>query len=109
MSFNVYDQQRCVLFRAELCLSFWSRLRGYMFRTRPLDHTLVFPKCTMIHMFFVFLPLAVIVCDEQKQVLDVFRIAPWQVSRYYPRAGYMLETADMSILSRVRAGDILTF
>lgn len=80
-----------------------------MFRSRPLPYALVFPKCTMIHMFFVFLPLAVIVCDENKKVLDAFHIGPWRVSRFYPRAGYLIETADLGVLRQVRTGDILTF
>lgn len=109
MSFKILLGTVCVIPSAELCVSFWSRLRGFMFQRGPSLKALVFQKVAMIHMFFVFVPLAIIVCDTHKKVIDSFVILPWRVSKYYPDAEYLIETTDERVLQLVRPGDILTF
>ena len=63
----------------------------------------------MIHMFFVSFPLAIVVCDKQMKIMDRFVIKPWQVSRYYPDAAYLVESNDIHTIEKIKIGDEISF
>ncbi|MDX1616215.1 MAG: DUF192 domain-containing protein [Candidatus Promineifilaceae bacterium] len=102
--------------RARWCASFGSKLRGFTFR-RMLEPgeglVLVESKdsrsATAIHMFFVFMDLAVIWVNDAGLVVDVALARPWRPA-YVPKAParYVIE-ANPSTLERVQLGDTLAF
>jgi len=99
-----------------MCDTFWSRLRGLMFRRKlDSDQCYVF-GCrresivdATIHMIFVFFPIAVLWLDPRRQVVDAVLARPFR-PYYAPRrpALYFVE-CDPAILDRVRVGDQLEF
>jgi uncharacterized membrane protein (UPF0127 family) len=110
---NVTDQQILVQ-RARWCNSFFCRLRGLTFR-RKLDHALILVEqsdgriATMIHMMFVFFPIAAIWIDQSGQVVDTCLAKPFRLL-YIPQAPakYVLE-GDPSLLEKFKAGDKVEF
>jgi uncharacterized membrane protein (UPF0127 family) len=102
--------------RVELCNTFWSKLRGLMFR-RSLDpdHALVFSHAresiaeTSIHMLFVSFPIAVIWLNARKQVVGRALAKPYRP--YYASqvpAQYFIEGVP-DLLERARIGDQIAF
>ncbi len=99
---------------ARWCASYWSRLRGLMFRRR-LDEALVLVEAadsrtaTAIHMFFVPFAIATIWIDSQGRVVDKVLAKPWRPF-YGPRAParYVLEAAP-EVLEKVSVGDEVGF
>jgi uncharacterized membrane protein (UPF0127 family) len=99
-----------------LCNTFWSRLRGLMFRPllRP-DEVYLF--CyeresiteTSIHMFFVSFPIAVLWLDAGYQVVDKVLAKPWRP--YYASgepAQFFVEGVP-ALLGQAQVGDVLRF
>ena len=104
--------------RIEWCDTFWKRGRGLMFRARGAvadGRVYLFVERresvaqTVIHMFFVFFPIAVVWLDAGKQVVDKALAHPFR-PYYAPRrpAQYYVE-GDPSLLGRVSIGDRLEF
>ena len=64
---------------------------------------------TMIHMMFVFFPIAAIWIDQSGQVVDTCLAKPFRLL-YVPRAPakYVLE-GDPSLLNKIKAGDKVEF
>ena len=102
--------------RAELCDTFWRKLRGLMFR-RSLDpnNALVFTYAgesiaeTSIHMLFVPFPIAVIWLNARKEVVDQALAKPFRP--YYASrvpAQYFVEGVP-GLLAHARIGDELAF
>ena len=50
------------------CKSFFSRLRGFMFK-RKIDYALLFNICNSIHTFFMKCNIDVIMCDKNNKIL----------------------------------------
>jgi hypothetical protein len=98
------------------CASYFSRLRGLMFR-RGLGEgeALVLVEAadsrttTSIHMFFVPFAIAAIWIDSRGRVVDKALAKPWRPF-YGPRAParYVLETAP-EFLDKVAVGDEVRF
>lgn len=101
---------------ARWCDSFFSRLRGLMFRERlnPGEALiLVEPSesraATSIHMFFVPFPIAAIWINSKGRVVDKAEALPWR-PYYAPReaARYTLE-ATPALLDKIAIGDEIDF
>ncbi|MBN1642577.1 MAG: DUF192 domain-containing protein [Anaerolineae bacterium] len=102
--------------RVRHCATYWSRLRGLMFRrTLGPDQAYVFwyrresIAQTSIHMFFVFQTIAVVWLDAERRVVDAVRARPF--CPYYASriaAQYIVEAAP-ALLDRVSRGDELAF
>ncbi len=99
-----------------ICDTFWSRLRGLMFR-RTLDRDEAYVFCyaresiaeTSIHKFFVPFSISVIWLDAHKRVVDKVLARPFRP--YYASsspAQYFVEGVP-GLLERVQVGDELTF
>ena len=97
-----------------LCNTFWTRLRGLMFRPslRP-DEAYVF--CydresiaeTSIHMFFVSFSIAVLWLDAEYRVVDKVLAQPWHP--YYASekpARFFVEGLPV-LLEKAQVGDVL--
>jgi len=98
------------------CDSFFSRLRGLMFRRGlgegegiVLVETHESRLDTSIHMLFMFFPIATVWLDSKFYVADVCLAKPWRLF-YASRAPaqYVIE-ASPSLLEKISIGDELLF
>lgn len=97
-----------------LCNSFWTRLRGLMFRPRLCpDEAYLFcydresTAETSIHMFFVSFPIAVLWMDAEYRVVDKVLAKPWRP--YYASkkpAQFFVESLP-ALLEKAQVGDVL--
>lgn len=105
-----------VLARAKWCASYWCHFKGLqLVRNLPEDQGLLFVHGgesragAAIHMFFMFLSIAVVWLDKDGVVVDKVFAKPWRPA-YAPQvpAMYYIE-ANLSLLDRVEIGDKLSF
>lgn len=54
------------------CKSFYSRLKGFMFK-RSINNALLFNKCNSIHTFFMKENIDVIMCDKDNNILYYYK------------------------------------
>ena len=110
------DTGTVILPRARWCQSYWSRLRGLMFRrSLPEDEGLIFVYGresridTSIHMLFMFFAIATVWLDRDGRVVDKVLAKPWRLA-YAPSkpAQYVVEACP-SLLNQVSTGDRLSF
>lgn len=93
-------------------VSFWQRLRGYMFYSAPPTNFdgLFFRNCNVVHNSFVRFALDVIFIDKNNSVLKVIRdFRPWQLSSIYFKAAHAIEFPAGTVPQMVVAGDELVF
>ncbi|MEL7670545.1 DUF192 domain-containing protein [Methanobacterium sp.] len=105
-----------VLGESEIADTFFSRLRGTMFK-KELKRGLILKlpssrsrSGSAIHMFFVRFPLDIIFADVDKKVVDIISIDPWKT--YTPKnpAKYVIEMEKGTIESSgTEIGDELDF
>lgn len=101
---------------SEIADSFFSRLRGTMFKSK-LEKGLILklPNTrtragSAIHMFFVRFPLDIIFTDNDKKVVDTISIDPWKTYTPKKPARYVIELEKgMIATSKTEIGDILDF
>ena len=55
------------------CLSFSSRLMGFMFQGDKIKTGKRFPKCNSIHTFFMKQKIDVIMTDKNDKIIKIFR------------------------------------
>lgn len=55
------------------CKSFKTRLIGFMFRIKKINHGLLFKNCDSIHTFFMFQPIDVIMTDRNDNILYMYK------------------------------------
>ena len=103
-----------VLGESEIADTFFSRLRGTMFK-KELKRGLILklPSArsrsgSAIHMFFVKFPLDIIFADSDKKVVDVVSIDPWKTYTPKKPAKYVIEMKKGTIeTSNTEIGDEL--
>ena len=54
------------------CVSFYSRLMGFMFK-KNINNALLFNKCNSIHTFFMKKKIDVIMCDKDNNILFYYK------------------------------------
>lgn len=115
-SIRKVDTNEVILARAKWCASYWCHFRGLqLVRNLPEDEGLLFVTSsesragTAIHMFFMFMSIAVVWVNKDFEVVDKKFAKPWRPA-YSPKAPamYYIE-ANPSLLERVEIGDKLTF
>ncbi|MGB9977775.1 DUF192 domain-containing protein [Methanobacterium sp.] len=105
-----------VLGESEIADTFFSRLRGTMFK-KELKRGLILKipntrsrSGSAIHMFFVRFPLDIIFADADKKVVDVVSIDPWKTYTPKKPAKYVIEMKKGTIKSSdTEIGDELDF
>ena len=65
----IYDNKDINLYE---CKSFFSRLRGFMFK-KNISNALLFDRCNSIHTFFMKENIDVIMCDKDNNILYYYR------------------------------------
>ena len=110
------ESNEILLPAARWCDSFFSRLRGFMFRASlEPEEGLVLVEArdnrmnTSIHMLFVRMALGVIWVNNDGQVVDIVEAQPWRLS-YKPQAAarYVIE-GHPAITRQVKVGDHIQF
>lgn len=56
----------------EDCVAFFSRLKGFMFQSSPIQIGKRFPKCNSIHTFFMFQKIDVIMTDKMNKIIKMY-------------------------------------
>ncbi|MEN6551645.1 MAG: DUF192 domain-containing protein [Methanobacterium sp.] len=105
-----------VLGESEIADTFFSRLRGTMFK-KELKRGLILKlpssrsrSGSAIHMFFVRFPLDIIFADVDKKVVDIISIDPWKTYTPKSPAKYVIEMEKGTIESSgTEIGDELDF
>lgn len=105
-----------VLGESEIADTFFSRLRGTMFK-KELKRGLILKlpntrsrSGSAIHMFFVRFPLDIIFADADRKVVDVVSIDPWKTYTPKKPAKYVIEMEEGTIESSgTEIGDELDF
>lgn len=64
----IYKNKSIDLFE---CKSFYSRLKGFMFK-KEINNALLFNKCNSIHTFFMKANIDVIMCNKNNEILYYF-------------------------------------
>ncbi len=101
---------------SEIADTFFSRLRGTMFK-KKLERGLILKlpntrsrSGSAIHMFFVRFPLDIIFADSDKKVVDMVTIDPWKTYTPKKPAMYVIEMKKGTIEeSSTEIGDELDF
>ena len=65
----IYDNKDIELYE---CKSFFSRLRGFMFK-KNISNALLFDRCNSIHTFFMKENIDVIMCNKDNDILFFYR------------------------------------
>ena len=65
----IYDNKDINLYE---CKSFFSRLRGFMFK-KNISNALLFDRCNSIHTFFMKENIDVIMCDKDNNILYYYK------------------------------------
>lgn len=108
--------KKTVLGESEIADTFFSRLRGTMFK-KELERGLILKlpndrsrNGSAIHMFFVRFPLDIIFVDSNKKVVDTVSIDPWKTYTPKKPAKYVIEMGKGTIkASETKIGDQLDF
>lgn len=102
--------------KSEIADTFFSRLRGTMFKKKLKEGLiLTLPdtrsrRGSAIHMFFVRFPLDIIFADKDKEVVDTVTIDPWKTYTPKKPAMYVIEMEKGTISSsKTEIGDKLDF
>jgi len=97
-----------------LCNTFWTRLRGLMFRP-PLCSDEAYLFCygresiaeTSIHMFFVSFSIAVLWLDAEYRVVDKVLAKPWRPYYASEKPAQFFVEGLPALLEKVQVGDVL--
>lgn len=95
----------------ESAFSFFSRLKGLMFRPEMAGETaLLLRPCPQIHTCFMRFSIDVVFLDKQDVVLYVIEnMKPWRLSPIVTRAAQTLELPADTLKGRVKEGQKLIF
>lgn len=81
---------------------------GWMGKTPLPGHALGLSPCEQVHTAFVGVPLDVVFCDSNAQVLRVTEgLKPWRVSRRVKKTHIVWEAAAGTFAGHVTVGDVL--
>lgn len=97
-------------YQIKLANSFFTRLKGLMFRRDPIkDEGLWIVPCNAIHMFFMKFPIDVILLNKHNEVVRVYQgLEPWKLTKPLKAAHSTLELPFGSIkLLDIRIGSII--
>lgn len=99
---------------ADMADSFISRFMGLMFK-KNVDQGLILKipegrgrRGSGIHMFFMRMPLDILFLDEEKIVVDMIRLKPWQMYNPKKPARFVIELEEGKSVD-TEIGDELDF
>lgn len=88
------------------CKTFFSRLRGFMFK-KNINCALLFNNCNSIHTFFMKSNIDVIMCDKNNKILYYYRNLSknriiWPKKNVYKTIELPVNYFDIKINNKVR-------
>ncbi len=92
--------------------TFWRRLRGLMFRSRPLqDEALMLTPCQSVHTCFMRFPIDVVFADDHGMIVAIrAALPPFRTTSLYPLARHVFELPSGTVERLgLRLGDRLTW
>ena len=90
------------------CRTPLERARGMLGTSETGHEVLILPRARQVHTFGMRYPLDVIFCDRDWQVLHVVRgMKPARVTKWVPRARYVVELSSSARRVHVAPGDAL--
>lgn len=108
MKLQVSHQGKVISSNVSLADSFFTKLMGFMFRSRPTDDTGILFKTNSIQTHFMRFDLDVVFLTKGYQVVKVIRsMKPWRMTRFYFKAKYTLELPAGLLPASVTEGEIL--
>ena len=88
--------------------NFWTRLCGYMFRSRPHLDGILFEPAPSIHTFFMFFSIDVIFMDGSNKILKIYRnMSPWRHTWFYFNSRRVLELPAGKFPKEITEGEVL--
>ena len=91
-----------------LAESFFSRLKGLMFKGRIRGDGLLIRPCNSIHTFFMKFNLDVVFLSRDFKVVKIIRrMPPWRMSKVYFNAFQVLELKAGTLTDKLVEGDYL--
>lgn len=104
----INDTQGLILAdQLELADTFFTRLRGLMFRPPLLPGSALWLRpCNGVHMCFMRYPIDVLFLDRDLTVVQVVEnLQPWRAVPYVPRAASAIEFVAGTLTGKVSVGD----
>ena len=88
------------------CKSFFSRLKGFMFK-KKIDHAILFNRCDSIHTFFMKSNIDVILCDKDNNILYYYNNLGknkiiWPKKNVYKTIELPVNYFDVKINTKIR-------
>ncbi len=108
---KVHIQHEGQIFVRDVALadSFWLRLSGYMFRTRPHVNGLLFEPASAMQTTFMFFSLDMVFLTHDNRVIKILRnVKPWRHTWFYSKTRKVLEVPAGVIPASLKVGDTLT-
>ena len=91
--------------RIEIADSYFTRLRGLMFRkTLGKDEGLLLKRCSSIHCCFMNFPIDVVYVNDKMDVLKIETVRPWRVGSIVRGAKHIIELAEGAAMA-LKPGD----
>ncbi|MEH7374828.1 DUF192 domain-containing protein [Neobacillus drentensis] len=86
-------------YKIKIADSFFTRLRGLMFRKVPInDEGLWILPCNAVHMFFMKFPIDIVLLNKHNEVVKVYHsLRPWKMTKPVKNAYSTLELPAGSI------------
>jgi uncharacterized protein len=97
-------------FQIKMADSFFTRLKGLMFRKDPIkDEGLWIVPCNAVHMFFMKFPIDIVLLNKKNEVVALqHNLNPWSMTKPIKAAHSTLELPVGSIKKfGICAGDII--
>ncbi|WP_462411049.1 DUF192 domain-containing protein [Neobacillus sp. Marseille-QA0830] len=92
--------------------SFFTRLKGYMFRMEPITNEgLWIVPCNAVHMFFMKFSIDVVLLNERQEVVGLYSdLKPWKMTKPLKNAYSTLELPAGTIHNlTIKVGSFIQF
>lgn len=107
---NIYFENKIILEEISIADSFWKKLSGYMFRSKPHVSGILFDSSGSMQTTFMSFPLDIIFLDGENKVLKILRdVKPWRMTRIYKGTKKILEVPSNILPSEIDEGSQLIF
>lgn len=91
----------------EECLTFFTRLKGFMFQMEPIVTGKRFPKCNSIHTYFMFQRIDVIMTDKNNKVIKMYPNLKSEKMIFPKRGVYYTYELPLGSCDGYKIGDVL--
>ena len=105
---TIKHQSQTLVENVSLADNFWTRLSGYMFRSRPHTNGILFNPGVAMHTCFMFFRIDIVFMDANYRIIKIVRnLAPWRHTWFYFNAKYTLELPGGTFPASITEGATL--